>query len=380
MFVPNAEMFRWEIRSRDEEEELRLGQLCSGIIPANLLTLSSTSERGIEDPWNGLGDITANEYRYIRNGFYNRSPLYQQGRDLEIFSALLFLRLVLEAKASRAIHEHPGIKEATDVIKDAVTSDTWHRLQHYPFLRARLFYLLHDLWAASRSANEFSSLASETSLQTFLEKCSEQISGNLQELCNRLAGTTKSIPVSNIIFTSSSWLQGDTFRLGCAESCAEPDENTTQNQFKEICKEAADGKSDKPSLELGEGQELLWHTPSFSLHEGTAPSAFVFQHAGTDVAVRHEFVHLGILCDALAAKLSDCAEENLTVLTFIRFPEAQSAKSIFIATPAVVEKTAKQINVRVNCFGSFEEAARIASQQDMGQCSAQFFLVALNNS
>ena len=376
--VPHAEVFRWQLYSASDYSVFHNASLCNGIIPANLMTLSSSSNQGIDDPWNGVSDFSAGLFRYIRNGFYSRSVLYRQGRDLEIFSALLYLRLLLEmqTQVNRVFNEHPGFDAAISVINDSRSTDTYRRLEHYAYLRARLFYLLHGLRASAISGDQLSHLLDASSLRPFLRECMTHTTGNLQQLCSNLANTSD-VSTSSTIYVSTSWLGGDTFRLPWGQSFDPRDQSSTEIAFESVCADATNFYGDK--LLLGEGQELIWHTPEFLLNAGIASSAYVCVNAGDSVEVRHEFVHLLEQSNEIELKISKYQNEDLTVLTFLRFEGHQhNPKAMFIASPSVVDCSGSLVRFRVNCFGALQEAARLVSQTKLiRNCRVQFFLVAL---
>jgi len=93
--IPFGESLRWQIRSAEEDVVFAEALRFNDIVPANLMTLSTSKKSGIVDPWNGQKDIQEHEYRFMRNPGYKLSPLYQQGRDLELFTALLYIKVLL---------------------------------------------------------------------------------------------------------------------------------------------------------------------------------------------------------------------------------------------------------------------------------------------
>ena len=79
--VPNADCFRWEIRSEQSQNQYRRVLPHSAAIPARQISLS---QDGFVDPLNGLADIQERAFRYVRNERFRWSPLYMEGRDLEV--------------------------------------------------------------------------------------------------------------------------------------------------------------------------------------------------------------------------------------------------------------------------------------------------------
>lgn len=81
----------------EENSEFRRAMLSNGIVPVNLMSLATNAANGIIDPWDGFRDLRSKHFRYIRNGFYSQSPLLAKRLDVEFFSALMYLRVLLEA-------------------------------------------------------------------------------------------------------------------------------------------------------------------------------------------------------------------------------------------------------------------------------------------
>jgi len=108
-----------------------------------MLSLSSKSLYGIFDPWQGTNDILSQSYRFIRNGFYWDSPLVKSHRDLELFSALHYLRIVLQSGVQN-VYKQPGFRYARSIVKEATNPNTFRSLQSSDYLRSRLRYLCYN--------------------------------------------------------------------------------------------------------------------------------------------------------------------------------------------------------------------------------------------
>jgi hypothetical protein len=68
------------------------------------------------------------------------SPLYQQGRDLEVFSSLIYLRALFETDLN--LNQQSGLQAVAHVTREAQTLDTIIALQESAYLRSRFNYLL----------------------------------------------------------------------------------------------------------------------------------------------------------------------------------------------------------------------------------------------
>jgi hypothetical protein len=146
--VPNADCFRWEIRSQDTQEPFRSAAPFESQVPARQFSLTAD---GWQDPLDGLADVRRMQFRYLRNREYRNSPLYQKGRGLEIFSALLYLQTLLEADVSlEDAARQPGGEDARAVFFEAASNETLLALRAQGYLRRRLSYLLVNCVAAAR--------------------------------------------------------------------------------------------------------------------------------------------------------------------------------------------------------------------------------------
>src|ERR1700677_2070100 len=121
--IPFGESIRWQIKSSEEFSIFEAAIPFNGIVPANLMSINSFETWGIKDEWHGQDDIRHRVYRYIRNGFYKRSPLFQAGRDLEIFSALLYFKILVDDRVSgEELEKQPGLHDAKIVMHAACSS------------------------------------------------------------------------------------------------------------------------------------------------------------------------------------------------------------------------------------------------------------------
>ncbi len=143
--IPFGEALRVQLRSETEDEVFRSAAAHSGIIPVATMRLST--DRGLKNPWCGVDDILNERYRYIKNGFFTDSPLYQGGRDLDVLSSLLYFRIILESVTS-SVTNQPGLRDALRVVDETVASgDALDRVHRNPDLCARLVYFLAGIKA-----------------------------------------------------------------------------------------------------------------------------------------------------------------------------------------------------------------------------------------
>ena len=144
--VPMAECFRWDLRSAAEAGDAREARAYGPLVPIHAVTLGVRA--GFDDPERARDDVDAGRHRYLRNPSYRNAPRYLEGRDLEVFGALRYLRTVLE--------DDTMSDEVVDVVRptfqDAINLDTLGRLQDSVYLRTRLHRLLKSVTVEARTA------------------------------------------------------------------------------------------------------------------------------------------------------------------------------------------------------------------------------------
>jgi hypothetical protein len=200
--MPNADCFRWDIRSRFENRIYRQAMYCNALVPVNMMALGTS---GLIDNWNGLDDIKSKSYRLIRNGFYKRSKLFKSGKDLEFFAVLIYLRALAEASV-KVWQDQPGWKDAIQILREAKSTLSIHYLGENAYLRARLRYLLKGLASSVVNRRELATLADQselTELLNFIDIAMGQKIPFRKELV---------FDEQNCI-VSSSRVEGDIFRL-----------------------------------------------------------------------------------------------------------------------------------------------------------------------
>jgi hypothetical protein len=147
--VPMAECFRWELRSAEQENHFDRAKGNEALIPVSTVRLSTAA--GFDDPWGARRDIGVGKYRFVRNPGYTESPLYRLGQDLEVFSAIRYLRALFERGDDRVLVDQPGFDAVKSVFEESQTWQTLGKLQESAFLRTRLHYALKGLGALTWS-------------------------------------------------------------------------------------------------------------------------------------------------------------------------------------------------------------------------------------
>lgn len=303
--IPNAECFRWELRSAASRTVFETAVRLNNFIPATLMRLSTLPGSGIWDPWGGWDDIKTGSYRYIRNGFYTGSPLYKAGRDMELFSALLYLQAILEAELPiDRLKNQPGMGDVRAVIADAASDRaSMIALQESAYLRGRLLYLFKNLVAAARSATALDVALKEsgfTSLQSVLDQ-------NVGALANAIKSLYPSPPKALVV---TGRLGGDLFRLPhTTDAWVSKD---APQRLGDALESSLQLKGVAVDDALGAEQRVLLASPRIQVNEGRTPSARVapelsasatlvlsqsceteFPPATGDASV-HEFVHFAV--------------------------------------------------------------------------------------
>ena len=124
--LPFAELFRWQVASRQERRQYDTFLAESAhVVPDNLLTLD---DRGLHDPYNAGEDYARSQLRFELNKGYAQSELFRQRRDLPIFAALLWLRNALQAAPyldGFDILAQPAIENVAEAVRATRISPTF---------------------------------------------------------------------------------------------------------------------------------------------------------------------------------------------------------------------------------------------------------------
>jgi hypothetical protein len=368
--VPSAECFRWQLISATENASRVQALRCSAIIPANLMTLSTGSTQGIYDPWTGVEDIVTPKYRFIRNGFFVDSPLYRSLRDLEVFSALHYFRILLaEFHDIHDIEAQPGFDDAREVVKDATTiPDTLLRLQKSDYLRARLVYLFQSLCAAARSSRTLRLVLVRSHLRAFVAMIRRQLPGVLGA---RLVGLLATVRTPGEAIVSSNWLGGDHFRC---------EGRTTFTR--DVQSALAGGPPTGPRTEpvgvtlpsvielLAEHHEAILCSAPVAITAGQSASAAgpVPQVAGSRPQLvprrRDEFVHIAVRMhrSSTADRIACLNPENITAVMLLSgTPSLPDGRVVTLPLPVVAqfvprdEQCPRWLYLRINSFGCLED-------------------------
>lgn len=373
--VPTADCFRWQLRSVKSNAVFWEAMKSNGIIPANLMSLSTNATSGIKDDWNGSLDIKLNNYRYVRNGFYRTSPLYRAGCDLELLSSLLYFRVVLEAgrvepdaHKRRHFSNHEGFEQAREVVREAGTEETFIALQKSDYLRARLLYLLKNLIAAGNSRYKVKELLEGTGLYDFFDHVRNRVPA-LQESLGELIESTQSVTVS------ASHLGGDVFRTPHATETWVTDHDAEQ-ALQSVLQRAQRLKSLDSGSELEKGVKVLLSSPQIELNKGASQSS----QAGAG-GIR-EFVHFAVPVsgwiwrnykneDLAALAVLNAISEGAPTSSFVL--PALSVCDIYVPQEGFDETL---LLIRVNCWGGLEYAWQIfrSRSADFQVCLQLFVL------
>ena len=102
-----------------------------------MVELTGAIPDGWRDPAGGLRDIAARRFRYARSPLFRQSQLHRAGRDIEAFSALLYLQPLAEASIpADAQAAQPGWVEVSAVFADGLSDVSLvPMLQQHAYLR-----------------------------------------------------------------------------------------------------------------------------------------------------------------------------------------------------------------------------------------------------
>ncbi|MCP4151537.1 MAG: hypothetical protein GY757_27590 [bacterium] len=305
--IYGAECFNWEVRSQHENKIFADALKYSNIIPANLMTISTNHNRSFSDSWNGVSDIKNIKYRFIRNGFYQESPLYLSSRDLEIVSVLKYLVLLCEfIPVQFSIQEQPGFDEISEIVSEASSLSNIATLQESAFLRAKLLYLFKQIYSCCLAPDFYNKIVKQVGLNRFL--CN--LKPHLGLLIERIEKIGKE---PGAVLVSSSRIAGELYRMphfvtGWKNGidCI-ADFNETLNGFNKFQNNLGG------PVFVASAQEVLLSSPPIEITPGTCKSDCSGE--SEDDSYRNELVHLAIpLFGSLADMIQRFQEEELTLL------------------------------------------------------------------
>lgn len=332
--VPLAECFRWDVRASAQMEVFRQARPYQALIPVNDITLSTAS--GFSDPSGAERDIRDRQYRFVRSPHYRESPLFRANRDLEVFSGILYLRMLLESN-SEYWWQQPGSRDLRDVFVDSMAAQTLGRLQESASLRARLHYLLQSVSPLINSEDAYK-LVEQSGLYEFVSFVDDvsdireaREPGTLSEpLLSDLESRTidpaafRHRPFSRDLhlshrfaMTASQHLRGDFFRLPqlirVLELAKHPD--------RELKEALAHTVNQTPFL--ADGVDVVQASPWTPVFRGVARSTRLAP------GLTNEMCHFALVDrDPSNAQLSD---EDISMLVFVH--RAGSRGSIDVIAP-----------------------------------------------
>jgi hypothetical protein len=168
--VPQAECFRWELRSAAEAEESRAARVHAPAVPIHAVTLGVRT--GFDDPFGARGDVEQRRHRYSRDPDYASSPRFLAGQDLEAFGALRYLRTTFEDESY--VRDEEILAALRDTFLDGTNGDTLRALRANAGLRARLRKLIQALAVEIRT-EEARSIMRESFCRTYLGFVAEDL-------------------------------------------------------------------------------------------------------------------------------------------------------------------------------------------------------------
>jgi hypothetical protein len=351
--VPAADCFRWQVRSVASNAVYWEATKVNAIVPVNLMSLSTRGRGGLRDPWNGFLDIVDRNYRYVRNGFYRHSPLYRAGRDLEFFSVLLYVRVLLEAGLTPPeFFRQAGIKDAVRVVTDAEDDPRTAVLYgESVYLRARLKYLLKNVFFAAHSSADAYLFLTALRFQGLFERLGINLPWE--------SPPADSPPTAVFAETVSAHLGGDLFRL--------PESDEPWDVGREAHRALLDALArtrpaqGERTARLGPWQKVLLASPPLPLNPGVSPSS------ASRGGARHEFVHFAVAVpEQVWSTLGPYDEADVTAV--LALDRQEGGETAFFPVAAVCEMrdwtsrrigAAKSLRLRINCRGLLEHAAQI---------------------
>jgi hypothetical protein len=301
--VPNADCFRWEVRSEESEKVFERAAEEGNSVPARRIRLTAS---GYQDPADGLSDIRKTRYRYIRKPSFRDTSLARQGSDLEVFSALLYLQTLFEAGLNATQIQQSDLVSVSILFNETMNEgQIVESVARNTYLQRRLIYLLINCLAAA-TAEQRAAVDAFCRLETFLRWVADRL-----PIPDALQVYIRSGPEAGLVLCSSAWIESDQTRLPLAtgpwirDSAQETFETCAKNQGT-----------------LAADQLVLLASPDMAVSQGGSISS-------RSPGGPSEFIHFVIPSDAFLAPYSDV---DLSILAAIQAspPAPEVAAQAFI--------------------------------------------------
>ena len=332
--IPCADCFRWELRTESSQAAYSNALVVGGVIPARTISLVDDGITELLDPASGYQDISSSSYRYQLSPFFKTSKLYKIGRDLPVFSALLYLQTLFEGSVDvQKMSTQPGWPAARQVFLGHRDFQTASLLQSNAYLRGRFRYLLINAFASAPSASDFISVADQVGLSRFVEDVAPSFAPD----ATLLFDLSKQEPTkSQTVLMSSSRIVGDVFRT--------PLTNT--------------GWSNSPDdlkLALATPQRALLASPIIPLNAGVAPSKIT----SSDGEI--EFLHFQLPAEVAGHMKEQWKADDLSALVSLRTNDESPWATLPLPCVAFRQSGSMRIEFRINGFDYLEGFARTGS-------------------
>jgi hypothetical protein len=339
-----SECFRWELRA-DSAPPTISAVSATNVIPARSIQISQSPHDGIIDLAGGVRDINEGRFRYIRNPLFKQSPLYLQRRDLELFSALLYLQTLAEAGVSDP-RQQPGWQMARQVFAEAQTDfDLPLLLQEHTYLRSRLRHLLQALSSVFFGREDYEGIAQDVGLLALVAGL--HLSSNNTALDKSvLAFLSLDRPdAAGSLFTSER-VGGDTHRLGKSGS------NWTRSLPVGV-----------PQLSFEESEEIVLVSPKIPVNRGSSENTYFTSLGQLELKpfrLNQNFIYASI--DAAlfkqdqnsASYIEKIKDEDISAIVLIcDLNEKWSHFSFPVSATTKRDKNNKIVRLllRINCLG-----------------------------
>lgn len=302
------------------------------------MSFSSDSVSGVRDRWNGAADYDERRFRYMRNAYYTESPLYRAGQDLEVCSALMYLRILFESGLSpEEIVRQPGWADAREVIAETCSGNrALMALQENARLRARIRYLTAALRGALTDGQ--------------VEAAGEL---GLADLSSYLEGTVDldEILYPDGVLAVSAHLGGDIFRLDWALPPWQTGAEARAALDRLLARVRSTGTETPIGARLGSGQDCLMTTAEpYTLEVGISGSSRT--HAG-DV---NEFVHFAVPAEAMMLQSwrRKYGARGLAILIAFEWSGSEDGEVLLVPVPSAFSFGRDRLLIRANCGGLME--------------------------
>jgi len=353
--VPFAEMLRWQVLSKDRYKSLQSARLVASVVPQDNLELWND---GLVDRDGARAELRKKRFSLKRRPNIRASDLFNEGHYLECFSALIYLRNLVQAQpfvqmTDAALARSSGVADAGRIFKESVDLGDGKKLADVRYLTTRMIYLLASFATSCGTSGLMDRLLTATSLDAMLDawrKSNDRLTNAWRSIRGAVRADRPLVISANLktgVFRFTDWTTKSTAASAADTHLAVALKSSKKNhKLGDAAVVAIDG------LEINEGEP--WYSQP-------APDQY------------HEPLCVNIpINKTIAAALKGIPAENLTAAISVeaRTPSTGKAKptGFVFAVPTVctyrggLARIGSALQLRANCYGALIAAQKMVTK------------------